>query len=261
MMDTINVAGRNFRVAVEGPEDAPPLMLSNSLATNLAMWDPQMPALTEHFRVIRYDHRGHGGSDAPQGPYSFAGLAEDAVGILDALGIEKAHWCGLSMGGMTGMRLLSHHRDRIGRAVLANTAAQMGTPEMWDSRAATARAQGMSVIAGPTLERWFTPEFRETDPQAVGRVREMIHATPAQGYAACCEAIRDMDQRESIRAVEAPVLVVIGARDPSTTPEHGELIRNAITGAQAVTLDAAHLSNVERPEEFTKAVLDFLLER
>ncbi|KPQ09982.1 MAG: 3-oxoadipate enol-lactonase PcaD [Saliniramus fredricksonii] len=261
MMDKINVAGRNFRVAIDGPDDAPPLMLSNSLATNLAMWDAQMPALAAHFRVIRYDHRGHGASDAPQGPYSFAGLAEDAVGILDALGIEKAHWCGLSMGGMTGMRMLTHHRERIGRAVLANTAAQMGTADVWNSRAETARAQGMSVIAGPTLERWFTPEFRESDPQAVGRVREMIHATPAQGYAACCEAIRDMDQRESIRAVEAPVLVVIGARDPSTTPEHGELIRDAITGAQAVTLDAAHLSNVERPEEFTRAVMDFLLER
>lgn len=261
MMDKINVAGRNFRVAIDGPDDAPPLMLSNSLATNLAMWDPQIPALTAHFRVIRYDHRGHGGSDAPQGPYSFEGLAEDAVGILDALDIDKAHWCGLSMGGMTGMRMLTHHRDRIGRAVLANTAAQMGTQEIWDTRAATARAQGMSVIAGPTLERWFTPEFRESNPQAVGRVREMIHATPAQGYAACCEAIRDMDQRETIRAIDAPVLVVIGARDPSTTTEHGELIRDAIPRAQAVSLAAAHLSNIERPDEFTKAVLDFLLER
>lgn len=260
-MEQIEVAGRRFRVAVEGQEDAPPLMLSNSLATNLGMWDPQMPALTAHFRVIRYDHRGHGGSDAPQGPYSFAGLAEDAVGILNALGIEKAHWCGLSMGGMTGMRLLTHHADRIGRAVLANTAAYMGPADMWDTRAATARAQGMSVIAGPTLERWFTPEFRESAPQAVGRVREMIHATPAQGYAACCEAIRDMDQRESIRAIDAPVLVVIGTRDPSTTPEAGELIRSAIPGAQAVTLDAAHLSNIEREAEFTKAVVDFLLER
>jgi 3-oxoadipate enol-lactonase len=260
-MEKIEVAGRRFNVAVDGPEDAPPLMLSNSLATNLGMWDPQMPALTAHFRVIRYDHRGHGGSDAPQGPYSFAGLAEDAVGILDALGIEKAHWCGLSMGGMTGMRMLTHHADRIGRAVLANTAAYMGPADMWDTRAATARAQGMSVIAGPTLERWFTPEFRESDPQAVGRVREMIHATPAQGYAACCEAIRDMDQRETIRAIDAPVLVVIGSRDPSTTIEHGELIRSAIPGAQAVTLDAAHLSNIEREAEFTKAVLDFLLER
>ncbi len=260
-MEKIEVAGRRFNVAVDGPEGAPPLMLSNSLATNLGMWDPQMPALTAHFRVIRYDHRGHGGSDAPQGPYSFAGLAEDAVDILDALGIEKAHWCGLSMGGMTGMRMLTHHADRIGRAVLANTAAYMGPADMWDTRAATARAQGMSVIAGPTLERWFTPEFRESDPQAVGRVREMIHATPAQGYAACCEAIRDMDQRESIRAIDAPVLVVIGARDPSTTPEAGEFIRSAIPGAQAVTLDAAHLSNIEREAEFTKAVLDFLLER
>lgn len=260
-MEQIEVAGRRFRVAVEGQEDAPPLMLSNSLATNLGMWDPQMPALTAHFRVIRYDHRGHGGSDAPQGPYSFAGLAEDAVGILDALGIEKAHWCGLSMGGMTGMRMLTDHADRIGRAVLANTAAQMGTADIWNSRAETARSQGMSVIADPTLERWFTPEFREGKPQAVGRVREMIYATPAQGYAACCEAIRDMDQRESIRAIDAPVLVVIGARDPSTTIEHGEFIRSAIPGAQAVTLDAAHLSNVERPEEFTQAVVDFLLER
>ncbi|MGY6569257.1 MAG: 3-oxoadipate enol-lactonase [Salinarimonas sp.] len=257
-MQTITVDGVRFRVALEGPEDAPVLMLSNSLASNLGMWDPQMAAFTQAYRVLRYDHRGHGGTDAPEGPYSFARLAEDAVGLLDALGIAKAHWCGLSMGGMTGMRMLTHHRDRIDRVVLANTAAQMGTAEMWDTRAATARESGMEGLAEATIGRWFTPEFIEAAPQAVAKVRDMILTTPVEGYAGCCGAIRDMDQRESIAQASNPTLVVIGARDPATTPADGELIARTIPGAQAVTLEAAHLSNIEQPEAFTRAVLDFL---
>jgi 3-oxoadipate enol-lactonase len=257
-MQDMTIDGIKFRVLVEGPENAPALMLSNSLSSNLAMWDPQMPELTKRWRVVRYDHRGHGGTDAPPGPYSFARLAQDAVDILDGLGIAKAHWCGLSMGGMTGMRLLTHHADRIDRALLANTAAYMGPPDLWDGRIRTASEQGMAALADATLERWFTAGFRERDPQTVARVRQMILTTPAQGYMGCCGAIRDMDQRETIKAIDKPVLVIIGASDPSTTPEAGAVITSAIKGSQSLTLEAAHLSNLEQPEAFTKAVVDFL---
>ncbi len=257
-MQDITIDGISFRVSLEGREDAPVLMLSNSLSSNLTMWDPQMPEFLKHFRVLRYDHRGHGKTDAPPGPYSFARLAQDAVDILDAFGIAKAHWCGLSMGGMTGMRLLTHHSERIERAVLANTGARMGPPDMWTTRIETARSGGMAALADPTIERWFTTGFRERDPETIAKVREMILTTPVEGYIGCCGAIRDMDQTETIRGVRNPTLVIIGAHDPATTPEAGEYIRATIPGAKGVTLDAAHLSNLEQPEEFTRAVVDFL---
>jgi 3-oxoadipate enol-lactonase len=257
-MQQLTIDGIRFRVLVEGAEDAPALMLSNSLSSNLSMWDPQMPEFLKRYRVVRYDHRGHGGTDAPAGPYSIERLAQDAVDILDALGIARAHWCGLSMGGMTGMRMLTHHADRIDRAVLANTAARMGPPELWDGRIKTATEGGMAALVDGTIERWLTPEFRERDPETIARVRAMILATPAQGYMGCCGAIRDMDQRETIKGIANPTLVIIGAKDPSTTPEAGAAIADAIAGSRSVTLDAAHLSNLEQPDAFTRAVVDFL---
>ena len=257
-MHSLTIDGIAFRVLVEGPEDAPVLMLSNSLGSNLSMWDPQMPEFLRRYRVVRYDHRGHGGTDAPEGPYSFARLAQDAVDILDALGIERAHWCGLSMGGMTGMRLLTHHADRIDRAVFANTAAHMGPAEMWDTRIRALTENGIESLVDSTIERWFTPEFREREPDTIAKVRNMILTTPTKGYVGCACAIRDMDQRETIRDVSRPTLVIVGAKDPSTTPQAAAVITEAIRGSRAVTLDAAHLSNLEQPDAFTKAVLDFL---
>jgi len=257
-MQQLTIDGIRFRVLVEGAEDAPALMLSNSLSSNLSMWDPQMPEFLKRYRVVRYDHRGHGGTDAPAGPYSMERLAQDAVDILDALGIARAHWCGLSMGGMTGMWMLTHHSERIDRAVLANTAAYMGPPELWQGRIQTATEGGMAALVDGTIERWFTPEFRERDPETIARVRAMILATPAQGYMGCCGAIRDMDQREAIRDIASPALVIIGAKDPATTPEAGAVLTDAIKGSQSLTLDAAHLSNLEQPDAFTKAVVAFL---
>lgn len=257
-MQQLTIDGIKFRVQVEGAKDAPVLMLSNSLSSNLSMWDPQMPEFLKRYRVVRYDHRGHGGTDAPPGPYNFARLAQDAVDILDSLGIARAHWCGLSMGGMTGMRMLTHHADRIDGAVLANTAAYMGPPDLWAGRIATVTDGGMAAIVDGTIERWFTPEFRERDPETIARVRAMILATPTQGYIGCGCAIRDMDQRESIRSIKNPPLVIIGAKDPSTTPEAGALITDAIKGARSITLDAAHLSNLEQADAFTRAVIYFL---
>jgi 3-oxoadipate enol-lactonase len=257
-MQQLTIDGIRFRVLVEGAEDAPALMLSNSLSSNLSMWDPQMPEFLKRYRVVRYDHRGHGGTDAPAGPYSMERLAQDAVDILDALGIARAHWCGLSMGGMTGMWMLTHHSERIDRAVLANTAAYMGPPELWQGRIQTATEGGMAALVDGTIERWFTPEFRERDRQTIARIRTMILATPAEGYMGCCGAIRDMDQREAIRDIAGPALVIIGAKDPATTPEAGAVITDAIKGSQSLTLDAAHLSNLEQPDAFTKAVVAFL---
>ena len=252
------LAGEPFNIRFDGPTDAPVLMLSNSLGTNLSMWDPQIPEWSKRFRVVRYDSRGHGRSPAPDEPYSIAMLADDALAILDTLGIDKAHWCGLSKGGMVGQWLATHHGERLGRIVLANTAARMGPPELWDGRIRTVRRQGMSVLVEPTLERWFTPEFRDSDKETVAKVSEMLATTPPLGYANCCGAIRDMDQRETIRAVRNPVLVVIGQRDPATPPATGHEIADAIPGAQRIELSAAHLSNLEQPGAFGRAVTDFL---
>lgn len=257
-MPMLKVRGEDFHIRIDGDEGAPVLLLSNSLGTNLSMWNPQIPEWSKHFRVVRYDSRGHGLSTAPDEPYSIAMLADDALAILDTLGIDKAHWCGLSKGGMVGQWLATHHGERLGRVVLANTAARMGPPELWDGRIATVRAQGMSVLVQPTLERWFTPEFRDSDKETVAKVSEMLATTPPLGYANCCGAIRDMDQRETIRAVRNPVLVIIGARDPATPPATGYEIADAIPGAQRIELAAAHLSNLEQPEAFGRAVTDFL---
>jgi 3-oxoadipate enol-lactonase len=252
------IKGEPFNIQIDGTADAPALLLSNSLGTNLTMWDPQVAEWAKRFRVVRYDSRGHGQSVATDEPYSIARLGHDALAILDHLGIEKAHWCGLSKGGMVGQWVATHARKRFDRIVLANTAAKMGPPELWNGRVANVRANGMEGLVQPTLERWFSPGFRTSDTATVAKVSEMLKTTPPLGYANACAAIRDMDQREAIRSVTNPVLVVIGKVDPATPPAAGRLIAEAIPGAQAVELDAAHLSNLEQPEAFTTVVLDFL---
>jgi 3-oxoadipate enol-lactonase len=253
--------GVEFNVTLDGPENKPPLMLSNSLGTNLHMWDWQIPELTKHFRVIRYDSRGHGQSGAPDGPYSIDELGRDALAIMDALELEQVHWMGLSKGGMIGQWLLTHAPERIGRAVLANTGSHMPPPDLWNQRIRTALDKGMEELTPGVIERWFTPEFRAREPETVQKIVRMLHTTPAHGYAGSCSAIRDMDQRESIRSVTNPVLVVVGSRDPATPPEMGKRIADTIRGARIVTLDAAHLSNIEQADAFNQAVVDFLTAR
>ena len=255
----VPVPGAELAVRIDGPAAAPVLLLSNSLSCELSMWDEQLPRLSRHWRVVRYDARGHGESRAAPGPFSIAQLAGDALAVLDRLGIARAHFCGLSMGGMVGMWLLSHAGERIDRAVLANTAAHMGPPELWDNRIALARAGGIEATVGPTVERWFGSAFRERAPAAIERMRAMIRRTSLEGYSGCCAAIREMDQRAALGTVSRPTLVVIGARDPATTPKEGRLIEASIPGAIAVELDAGHISNVEQPEAFGAAVEIFLL--
>jgi 3-oxoadipate enol-lactonase len=257
-MTDIMIEGETFNVLAEGDEDKPVLILSNPIATNLHFWDPQLPALLDHFRVVRYDSRGHGATTANHGPYWIERLGRDALAIMDALGIEKAHWLGLSMGSMVGLWLLIHAGERIDRAVLAGTAAQIPGPDLWNSRIQLARETGMDGVAAAAAERWFTKHFRDTEPEKVERVMTMVRATPLHGYTAACAAIRDMDMREAIRGIKNKVLVLAGRHDPSTTPGMGALVASSIEGAQLMTLEASHFSNIEDEASFTKAVVDFL---
>ncbi|MGH6837646.1 MAG: alpha/beta fold hydrolase [Methylocella sp.] len=257
-MTAITIAGETFNVSAEGDERKENLMLSHPMGSNLHLWDPQIPALAKHFRIVRYDSRGHGASVANQGPYSGEGFGRDALAIMDALGIAKAHWLGLSLGSIVGLWLLVHARDRIGRAVLASASAQIPGPDLWNSRIHLARESGMNGVALATAERWFTKAFRDANPEKVDTVMEMIRTTPLHGYLATCAAIRDMDQREAIRSISNKVLVIGGRHDLSTPPGMGALVASSIEGAKFVTLEASHLSNIEDEANFTKAVIDFL---
>jgi 3-oxoadipate enol-lactonase len=243
---------------IDGADDAPVLILSNSLGTDLGMWAPQMAALTEHFRVVRFDTRGHGQSSVTPGPYSVAQLGGDVIALMDHLAIPSAHFCGLSMGGMTGMWLAVHHPQRIRRLVLANTAARIGNADGWNARIAAVERDGMGSILPVILDRWFTDGFRQRDPATIGTISEALLRTTAAGYAANCGAVRDMDQRETIGAITAPTLVIAGTHDLATPAADGMALANAIPGAAYVELDAAHLSNLEQAAQFTAQILDFL---
>lgn len=260
-MPTIQSNGCPIHVEVEGPQDKPVLMLSNSLGTDLHMWDPQVAALTEHFRLVRYDRRGHGKSGVPKGPYNMEMLGRDVLAVLDALKIEKINWCGLSMGGMVGMWLGANAPQRINRLILSNTSAYFADKEIWNGRIKTVREKGLASIVGGTMERWFTADFRQREPNKIAWLSEMFLATDPEGYIACGEAVRDMDHREIIKSITAPTLVIAGRHDPATTVEHGEFIRSRIPGASMTVLDAAHIANVEQAHDYTDAVLGFLQQK
>lgn len=242
---------------LDGPADAPVLVLSGSLGTPHAMWDAQAPELAERFRLLRYDQRGHGESEVPPGPYEIADLGRDVLALLDELGIERASFCGLSIGGMTGMWLGINAPERLERLVLSSTAAFFPPREQWDERAETARSEGVAALADGALDRWFTPRFHEQRPEEIERVRAMLGSTPGEGYAGCCEAIRDMDLRAELGRIQAPTLVIAGQDDPSTPPEKGEEIAAAVPGARLRVLEhARHIANVEQPRQFTDALLE-----
>lgn len=254
----LDVGAATLRVQLDGPLTAPPVMFSNSLGAALEMWDAQVKHLESHHRIIRYDVRGHGQSSCPPGPFALADLARDALRILDHLGYHKVDWVGCSMGGMTGMHLLTHHRERIGRAVLGNTSARMGLPDTdWEARIANARAGGMDSVANAMKHRWFTARCNAENPAEVKRVTDMVRKAALEGYIGCAGAIRDMDQRETIRTISNPVLVIIGRHDPATPPAHGELIAERIPGAQIAMIDAAHISNCENPESYNAEISRF----
>ena len=244
---------------LEGPVGAPVLMLSNSLGTDRGMWDEQLPSLAEHFRVLRYDQRGHGRSPAPPGPYTIAELAGDALELLDRLGLDRVLFCGVSMGAMTGMWLAINAPGRVERLALGCTSAHLPPREKWIDRAATVRARGMNAVVEAQLERWFTPTLAELRPEVVERTRRTLLETPPEGYAGCCEAIGSCDLRAELGSIRAPTLVLAAADDPATPPEHGRLIADEVGGARFVMLERArHLAAVERPDEFARAVLGHL---
>ena len=241
-----------------GSGNLPVLVLSNSLGTNFAMWDAQMAEFGKHFRLLRYDTRGHGKTQVTPGPYNFDMLGRDVLGLADELRISKFSFCGLSMGGVTGMWLGANASYRLQKLVLCNTAAKIGSAETWNARIEQVHKGGAKSIAGGTMERWFTAGFREREPQTVARIREMVEHTSADGYIACCEALREADFRQSLRTIRTPTLVVSGTQDLGTTPADGRFIAEQIPGAQYAELDAAHMSNIEQADAFTTEVLAFL---
>ncbi len=250
--------GLNHRI--NGPDGAPVVVLSNSLGASMEMWAPQVPALSVRFRVLRYDQRGHGGSPAPPGPYDIPDLAQDVLDLLDRHAIERGHFCGLSLGGMTGMWLAANAPERIGRLVLLCTSAYFGTPEAWAERAAIVRAQGTEAVAATGVERWFTEGFRAREPGTVERFRAMIASQDDEGYSECCGALERLDLRDELPRVAAPTLVIAGAQDPATPPDpHARLLADRIPGARLEVLDtAAHLANVERADTVTELILEHL---
>lgn len=243
---------------LDGDASLPVLMLSNSLGTNFEMWQPQMAAFTRHFRVLRYDTRGHGQSSVTEGPYSIAQLGGDVIALLDHLGLQRVHFCGLSMGGITGMWLALHHAARIEKLILCNTAAYIGPPENWTNRAAAVERDGVASIAAAVVDKWLTPDFSAEQPELVARLRVMLGATDARGYAANCLAVRDSDLRGDIARIQTPALVIAGTGDIPTPPADGRFLAETIPGARYVELYAAHLSNLQQVDGFSQAVVDFL---
>lgn len=245
---------------INGPYDAPVVVLSNSLGASMDMWAPQIPALSVRFRVLRYDQRGHGDSPVPPGPYDIDDLGQDVLDLLDRNGIERAHFCGLSIGGSTGMWLAANALERIDRLVLLCTTAHFGTPHMWIERAATVREQGTEAVADAGIGRWFTDAFREREPAVAARFRAMIASQPDDGYAELCGVLERLDVRDRLPRIVAPTLVIAAAQDPATPPDpHAQLIAERIPGARLEVLDpGAHLINVERAETVTDLILDHL---
>lgn len=259
-MPVATVNGVNLFYRLDGPEDGPPVMLSNSLFSRLEMWDPQMTALTGRgYRVLRYDSRGHGRSDAPDGPYSIEMLADDLAGLMDVVGWERAHFCGLSKGGMVGQVLGSRHPARLCSLTLCDTSAYMGAEEVWEPRVRTGMELGVEGLVESSVDRWFTAESKTRIPEEVEKVRQMIRSTPLAGFIGCCRAFQAFDQREANRAITAPSLVIVGEFDPGTDSSHARVIHDAIAGSELITIKAAaHLTNIERPEVFNEALLGFL---
>jgi 3-oxoadipate enol-lactonase len=257
-MPEVEVDGGRVWFSVEGAVKDPVLLLSNSLGTTSRLWDLQAAAFVRAFRVVRYDTRGHGQSSAPAGEYSLDVLGRDALAVLDAVGVRRADVCGISLGGMTAMWLGLHAPERVGRLVLANTGARIGTTEIWSERIALVRAKGMVAIADLTPARWFTEDFRARQPAVVAELKAMVAACPPHGYVGCAAALRDADLRARIGAIAAPVLIITGASDPATPPSEGAWLCARIAGARHRELAAAHLSNIEASDAFTAAVLDFL---
>jgi 3-oxoadipate enol-lactonase len=257
MQSTVNGISINFEI--DGPEGAPWLVLSNSLLTNLSMWDDQVAALKSSFRILRYDQRGHGGTQATEGGYSFDLLVADIIALLDMLGIKRAHFCGLSMGGMTALFLAQRHPERFDR-VVACDCGPASTPvsaQQWEERIELVAKDGIAALVEPTITRWFPPDFVATKPPVLDKVRQMIRSTPIAGFRGCAKALSDYDLRPGLGGIDRRTLLIVGTKD--ATLAGIRQIKEAIRGAALVELEGAgHISNLEQPAAFTGAVRDFL---
>lgn len=263
-MGFVKLADGELNYRFDGPQDAPVLVLSNSLGTDLHMWDEQVAAFSEHFRVLRFDTRGHGQSLVTEGPYSIEQLGRDVLAMLDALGVAKAHFCGLSMGGLIGQWLGINAGERLHKLVVCNTAAKIGDPSVWNPRIDTVLRDGQSAMVAlrdASIARWFTPDFAEAQPATAKKITDMLAATSPKGYAANCAAVRDADFREQLSSIRVPLLVIAGTEDAVTPPSGGHFIQERVSGAEYAQFHAAHLSNVQAGAAFSERVLDFLLDR
>jgi 3-oxoadipate enol-lactonase len=256
-MPEIEANGTRLHYQFEGSEGAPTVMLSNSLGTNLHMWDPQIPVLAGKFQVLRYDSRGHGQSSATPGPYTIDGLGNDAIALLDALRIEKVFFCGLSLGGVIAQWMGINAADRVNAIVISNSAAKIGNDEFWNKRIEKLREGGIAPVAGAQVLRWFTERYVAAQPQVIEKMKQMFEATPVDGYIATCQALRDSDLRESIQRIRARTLVISGVHDLVTPPADGKFIASQIPGARYTELNASHLSSIEDSAAFSAAVLQF----
>lgn len=254
-------SGCHLSYHLDGNPRGEPLLFSNSLSTTHELWRPQLEALGSTFRIIRYDTRGHGGSDAPRGEYTIDVLGLDAIAILDAAGVDRAHVCGLSLGGLTAMWLGVNAPGRVRSLILSSTAARIGSVAMWDERIEQVRSAGVASLADAAMGRWFTAGYRAAHPEVVSVYHRMLGDTPADGYVGCCAAIRDADLREAIKSVAAPTLVIAGREDPVTPPSDAEDICARIAGARVEILEAAHIANVEQARAYNDLVSSFITQR
>lgn len=257
----VNVGTLALNTKVEGPEGAPWIVLSNSLGSNLSMWDPQMGVLTQKYRVLRYDTRGHGASDVPEGPYTTAMLVADAIALMDHFSIDKADWMGLSMGAMTGAGLAIQHGERFGRMVLADGRMDAPPPfqAMWDTRIAAVGSGGVEAIADGTLGSWLTEDWRAAHPAETAAVRTMVTATDPAGYIACCHALKGLDYFKDLGKISLPVLYLVGSEDKGASPETMRAMADATPGAEFVEIPgAAHVSNINAPDAYNAAIAKFL---
>lgn len=260
-MSLVDVNGTELFVQIDGPATAPWIICSNSLGATHRMWVPQMALLSQHFRVLRYDTRGHGKSAAPKAPYKLADLVDDVIGLMDRHGIETADFLGLSLGGMTGLGLALHHAERIGRLICCDARADAPPPfaKMWDERIAAVDAGDVSALWPGTLERWLTPAFQAGDPEMVDRLKADFDATSAEGYKGCAAAISGLDYLRHLGRIDLSVLFVVGDQDSGASPETMHAMANATPGAKLEVIpDAAHIANIDNAKAFNKAVADFL---
>jgi 3-oxoadipate enol-lactonase len=257
-MPFARVAGRQIHYCLDGKQGLPLLVLSNSLGTDLSMWDLQLPAFTGHFRVLRYDSCGQDASSSATGGFGIDRLGQDVVRLLDHLGIATVSFCGLSVGGLVGQWLGLNAAKRVGKLVLCNTAAHIGNVDGWNARIDAVKKGGIASISTGILERWFTQPFHEREAGTVDRFREILEATPQESYLATCAAIRDADLRGEVSKIRTETLVIAGTQDKATPPEGGRYLTERIAGSRYIELDTAHLSNVELPDPFSGEVLGFL---